>query len=94
MNYAVQVCPDRDRECGDFPRNWCANCPKNGDNMTPEQKAKYYGVPLVPRRMPEPLNPSHGVVAICGECGLEMRATMGYVCPNMKCPTGMGPITC
>ena len=24
---SVQICPDRDRECGQFERNWCSTCP-------------------------------------------------------------------
>lgn len=24
----VYVCPERDIECGDWPANWCATCPK------------------------------------------------------------------
>lgn len=24
--------------------------------------------------------------AICGECGMELRGVMGYVCPNSRCP--------
>ena len=26
--HVVQVCPERDRECGQFPRSWCSTCPK------------------------------------------------------------------
>jgi len=61
--------------------------------MTPEEKAKHYGVPLIPKReMPKPGNP-HGVTAVCGECGLELRGTMGYYCPKANCPTGLGSNT-
>ncbi len=30
----------------------------------------------------------------CKECGLKLEGTMGYVCSNPKCPTGLGPIMC
>lgn len=26
----------------------------------------------------------------CPKCGLELSGVMGYVCPNVRCPTGMG----
>lgn len=58
--------------------------------MTPEEKARHYGVPLIPKRSAQP---NQGVIAICGECGLEMRGAMGYVCPRINCPTGLGPTT-
>lgn len=25
---AVRICPDLDRECGDYERSWCSTCPK------------------------------------------------------------------
>lgn len=30
----------------------------------------------------------------CAECGLKFEGTMGYVCTNPLCPTGLGPIMC
>lgn len=58
---------------------------------TPEQKAKRLGVPLIPKcpTTPPPGNP-HGVVSVCGECGLEIYRTMGYSCQRNNCPTGLG----
>jgi hypothetical protein len=62
-------------------------------NDTPKDKAKRHGVPVIPRRAestkqaPRDPNP---VVAVCGECGLEIRQTMGYYCPKANCPTGLG----
>lgn len=67
---------------------------------TIEEKAKRLGVPVIPPLKPtEPLVPSdpinpNPVVAICGECGLELHQTMGYVCTNPRCPTGLGPVIC
>jgi hypothetical protein len=26
----------------------------------------------------------------CPTCGLEFSGSMGYVCPNVQCPTGLG----
>lgn len=33
-------------------------------------------------------------IAVCGECGLELKHVMGYVCSNSRCPCGLGPIIC
>lgn len=30
------------------------------------------------------------VVGTCPKCGLQLHRTMGYVCPNFGCPTGLG----
>lgn len=30
----------------------------------------------------------------CTQCGLQIDKMLGYVCPNPRCPTGLGPITC
>ena len=65
--------------------------------MTPEE-AKRKGIPVIPK-LPEPnpfeqLNPHNPVVAVCGECGLELCKVMGYVCFNPRCPTGLGPVMC
>jgi hypothetical protein len=38
---------------------------------------------------PDPWNKS-----TCPKCGMKLDGTMGYCCPNMDCPTGMGPIIC
>jgi hypothetical protein len=32
--------------------------------------------------------------SVCTKCGMKLDGTMGYCCPNMECPTGMGPVTC
>jgi hypothetical protein len=40
----VYVCPDRDIECGSYPLNWCAKCPKRGGTvltrLSPEQRSE------------------------------------------------------
>ena len=53
--------------------------------LTPEQKAKDLGVPLIPKKLPidQEQNP---VVAVCGECGLEIRKTTMYSCSRTNCP--------
>jgi hypothetical protein len=56
---------------------------------TPEEKAKRLGVPLIPKR--PPVNP-WDVTGVCGECGLELRRTMGFVCSKGNCPCGLGPL--
>lgn len=62
---------------------------------TPEQKAKRLGVPLVPKRGTSlPTIRLDGIVSVCGECGLELHRAMGYVCPRINCPTGLGGSTC
>ena len=30
----------------------------------------------------------------CSLCGLELGKVMGYCCPNIECPTGLGPTIC
>lgn len=30
----------------------------------------------------------------CSKCGLKLEGVMGYCCPNVGCPTGMGPVMC
>jgi hypothetical protein len=64
---------------------------------TPEEKARRLGVPLIPKvtRVFQiaPISPNQ-VVSVCGECGLEMRQVMGYVCSRgADCPTGLGGLT-
>ena len=55
-------------------------------------------VPTIPPLMPEEKrireNPEpNPVVARCGECGLDIRQTMGYVCGNINCPV-FPKVTC
>jgi len=56
---------------------------------TPEEKARRLRVPLVPRRVinvPPPYDPNP-TVAVCGECGIELKRVMGFVCTKPNCPT-------
>lgn len=41
-----------------------------------------------------PATPAPWKTDRCSKCGLEIKGVMGYVCPNMDCPTGMGPVVC
>lgn len=52
-----------------------------------KEKADKLGVPLIPR-LPESQRQSdpNPVVAICGECGREVRRVEGYSCPFSACP--------
>lgn len=58
-----------------------------------KRKADRFGVPIIPR-LPEHVrkqtNDPNPVTAICGECGMEIRLMMGYVCGRNNCPTGLG----
>ena len=57
---------------------------------TPEEKAERLGVMLIPKREPQPIAPN-GIIAVCGECGLEIYQIMGYVCPRGRnCPASFG----
>ena len=58
---------------------------------THEEKARRLGVPLIPKRTTPSLPGPNPVQAVCGECGIELHRVMGYVCPKMNCPTGLGP---
>lgn len=59
---------------------------------TPEEKAKRLGVPLIPiwhKPFTLPID-GNRTVSVCGECGLEIKQVMGYCCPNVNCPAGLG----
>ena len=48
-------------------------------------------VPIIPPLPPgEPDPDPNPIIAVCGECGLEVRRIMSYSCPNPRCPTGLG----
>lgn len=32
--------------------------------------------------------------SVCPKCGISLQVVMGYSCPNLDCPTGMGPTMC
>ena len=46
------------------------------------------GLPVIPKLPPDQPNPGmpNPPVAMCGECGLEIRQVMHYVCGNPRCP--------
>ena len=52
---------------------------------------KVYHIP-----QPNPYIPSYDPwsKSVCPKCGMKLDGTMGYCCPNMDCPTGMGPVIC
>lgn len=72
-------------------------CKCVGGDTSIEDKAKRLGVPII-KKLPdkEDYSPStpNPIVAVCGECGLEIYEVMGYVCSNVRCPTGFGSPTC
>lgn len=59
---------------------------------SPEEKAKRIGVPVIPvRKFVKPDPYGNPTIAICGECGIELKQIMGYSCSRTNCPTGLGP---
>jgi hypothetical protein len=30
--------------------------------------------------------------SMCPKCGLKLEGVMGYCCPHIDCPVGMGPV--
>lgn len=65
-----------------------------GKEETPIQKANRLGVPLIPKKPPfsktiADLNP---IIAVCEECGHEIRAQNMKSCPLSNCPFG-GKVT-
>ena len=60
-----------------------------------EDEARWIGVPLIPPLAPElpPIPKTDGTTAICGECGLHLQRSMSYMCPNPRCPCGLGKNT-
>lgn len=59
---------------------------KNPDAETPEDKAKRLNVPIIPAKPYQPKPTPNPVIAICGECGLEIKQVMGYSCQKSNCP--------
>ena len=59
-----------------------------GKEETPIQKANRLGVPLIPK-MPKISNlDPNPVIAVCGECGHEIRGKDMRSCPLGNCPLG------
>lgn len=42
---------------------------------------------------PKP-KPSWNEALQCSQCGIQLSGTMGYVCPNSPCPSGLGGTYC
>lgn len=55
--------------------------------MTPEQRAKYRGVPMI-QRLPITVTPveTNPIVAVCGECGRDVFKVESYTCDKPRCP--------
>ena len=88
------VCPCampgyRERQLGERALDLLRKMGRAGDiKETPAEKAKRIGVPLIPakqRPFRDPF-PHNGTVSVCGECGMEMKRVMGFVCPRSNCP--------
>lgn len=88
-------------------KNGCGSCSCGNNNVWKaddpnvvkdplKERAEKLGVPLIPKR-PTPITPTPGdpnpIVAVCGECGLDLRAVMGYVCSHSNCPC-FARVTC
>lgn len=41
-----------------------------------------------------PNTPQLSSIPTCSKCGLDISKPIGYCCPNMDCPVGLGPIVC
>lgn len=50
--------------------------------MTPEERAKELGVPLIPATNPR----IDDIVGVCGACGRTVHAIESYYCPRGNCP--------
>lgn len=53
---------------------------------TPEDRAKEFGVPLIPRLPDHKPFESNPIVAVCGQCGRDVYQVEGYYCCNSRCP--------
>lgn len=59
-----------------------------GKEESPTQKANRLGVPVIPKKIPIPIHDSNPVIAVCGECGHELRSMDYRSCPKSQCPIG------
>jgi hypothetical protein len=63
------------------------NIPNQEFYETPANKAQRLGVPLIPKTPQNTLTTTESrIIAICGECGLEIRENASYSCTNANCP--------
>ncbi len=61
--------------------------------MSENKKDTAPDLPVIPPLPPGFPNPDpNPPVAQCGECGLVLHRFMGYCCPNVRCPCGLGPV--
>ena len=51
-------------------------------------------VPFTPDIPTSPFNPVVPWMKNCKQCGIKLDQTMGYVCPQPNCPTGLGGVWC
>lgn len=59
-----------------------------GKEETPVQKANRLGVPLIPKKDRIPFQEPNPVIAVCGQCGHEVRSMDHRSCPQGECPFG------
>lgn len=50
--------------------------------------------PIYPTNPPIPTPPWMVEKKRCSKCGIELHQVMGYCCPRLDCPCGMGPVVC
>lgn len=79
-------------------------CPKCGCPNAPTNKScvacfNMEHIEIPPYTLPtitpfNPLNAKDNVLrpTNCTQCGIRLDTVMGYCCPNIDCPSGMGPI--
>lgn len=46
------------------------------------------------QEMEEKINPDLWGTKNCSKCGIKLDTVMGYCCPRLDCPTGLGPTIC
>lgn len=48
--------------------------------------------PKMPK-LPNPILPAAPLQPRCPSCNMDFSGAMGYVCGNIECPMGAGPVT-
>lgn len=71
--------------------NWKQSTNDNSfnNNETPQEKAKRIGVPIIPskkKKKDKPKDPHKKTIAVCGECGREVKEIDFYSCNKDNCP--------
>lgn len=60
-----------------------------------EYQVKYPVFPLTEIPETKPWESKWGNINACPKCGLRLdQGPMSYSCPNLECPTGLGPVYC